>query len=99
MDELAKSRIAADDAIVKAHKNSVMLKILGYLLAFVIGGAIVCLVMGILKTAVDSLVIVGTVLLVFALFVVWIYNSTKAHIIEKRYKNLLRKYEENGGES
>lgn len=76
-----------------------MLKILGYLLAFVIGGAIVCLVMGILKTAVDSLVIVGTVLLVFALFVVWIYNSTKAHIIEKRYKNLLRKYEENGGES
>ena len=98
MDDLTKSLIEADDAMIKAHKNSVMLKILGYLLALVIGGAIVCLLMGLLKTAVDSLVIVGTILLVAALFILWIYNSTRAHIMTKRYKDVLRKYEQGGNQ-
>ncbi|MDE6095706.1 MAG: hypothetical protein K2G52_05910 [Muribaculaceae bacterium] len=93
MDDLTKTRIEADNAEIKAHKDSYILKILGYLLALVIGGAIVCLIMGILKTAVDSLVIVGTILLVVALFILWVYNSAKAHVIEKRYKGVLRKYE------
>lgn len=96
MDDLTKSRMLADEATIKAHKNSAVLKMLGYLLALVIGGAIVCLLMGLLKTAVDSLVIVGTILLVVALFILWIYNSTRAHIMEKRYKDVLKKYEQSG---
>lgn len=99
MDEITKTKMEADKAYIDAHKNSTVLKILGYLLALVIGGAIVCLLMGILKTAVDSLVIVGTILLVAALFILWIYNSTRAHLIDRRYRDLLKKYENNGNSS
>jgi|GEM_PF-3594185 hypothetical protein len=84
----------SDDSFLKAKNDSTMLKLLGYLLALVIGGAIVCLILGFLKTAVDSLVIVGGVLLLVAIFILWAYHSTKYHIMSKRYKKLIRNYEE-----
>lgn len=84
----------SDDSFLKAKNDSTMLKLLGYLLALVIGGAIVCLILGFLKTAVDSLVIVGGVLLLVAIFILWEYHSTKYHIMSKRYKKLIRNYEE-----
>lgn len=94
MDDITKARIDADNARIHAKKNSAMLKLLGYLLALVIGGAIVCFVMGLIKTVVDSLVIVGAILLIAAILIVWILHVTKAHITENRYKRLLREYEE-----
>ncbi len=93
-DKLLKQREAMDTAYLKAKNDSIMLKILAYLLALILGGAIVCLVMGIMKTAIDSLMIVGIILLVVAFIVVWIYHSTKMHIERKRYKKLIRSYEE-----
>ncbi len=84
----------SDDSFLKAKNDSTMLKLLGYLLALVIGGAIVCLVLGFLKTAVDSLIIIGGVLLLVAIFILWAYHSAKFHIMAKRYKKLIRNYEE-----
>lgn len=83
-----------DNAFLQAKNDSVMLKLLGYLLALVIGGALVCLILGFLKTAVDSLIIIGGILLIVAIFIVWIYHSTKWHIQSNRYKKLIRQYEE-----
>ncbi len=86
MDQITKSRIEADDARLDTKTESAMLRLLGYLIALVIGGAIVCFVMGLIKTVIESLIIVGTILLVAAIFLVWIYHSTKSRIIRKRYK-------------
>lgn len=83
-----------DQSFLEAKKDSVMLKLLGYLLALVIGGAIVCLVIGIIKTTIDSLLVVASALLIIAIFIVWIYHSVKWHHKEIRYKQLLRHYEE-----
>ncbi len=83
-----------DNSFLQAKKDNVMIKLLGYLLALVIGGAIVCLVLGFLKTAVDSLIIIGGILLIVAIFILWIYHSAKWHILSNRYKKLLRHYEE-----
>lgn len=94
MDQLTKTRIEADDARINAKTDSTMLRLLGYLIALVIGGAIVCFVMGLIKTVIDSLIIVGAILLVAAIFLVWMYHSARSRIIRKRYKTLLRKYEE-----
>lgn len=95
MDQITKARIEADDAQLHAKTNSVMLKLLAYLLALVIGGAIVCFVMGLVKTALDSLIILGVILLIVAIFLVWTYHSVRSGIIRKRYETLLRKYQEN----
>ena len=94
MNDLVKSHIAANDAVIKQHQNSLALKVVSYLLAFVVIGAVVCIIIGILKTAVDALVIVGAVLLLISLFILWIYHAMKANVAEHHYKKLLDKYQE-----
>lgn len=99
MNEIQKSKTQADEARLDVKTDSVMLKLLGYLLALVIGGAIVCFVMGLIKTAIDSLIIVGACLLVVAIIIVWIYHSTKWHIREKQYKRVLKDYKAQDGDT
>ncbi len=98
MSEITKSRIAADREEIKSQKGGVGLRIIGYLLALVIGGAIVCFVMGLVRTVVQSLVIVGVVLLVVALVLMYLYHSVKWHMKENAYKRVLRRYEEEAPE-
>ena len=94
MNDITKSRIQADREEIKAQKGGVGLRIIGYLLALVIGGAIVCFVMGLVRTFVQSLVIVGVILLAVALVLMYLYHSVKWHTKEAAYKRVLRKYEE-----
>lgn len=98
-DKLIQQRLQADEDALHARKDSVMLRLLGYLLALVLGGAIVCFIIGLLKTTVDFLIIVGSVLLIVAIFIVWMYHSVKWHITEKRYRRLLNDYRARDGEN
>ena len=41
MNDLVKSHIAANDAVIKKHQNSLALKVVSYLLAYVVIGAVV----------------------------------------------------------
>ena len=92
-EKLYEQQLQTDMDAVKVKKDSVMLKLLGYLLAIVIGGAIVCFVIGLIKTTVDFLIIIGSVLLIIAIFIVWIYHSVKWHIQKTRYDRLIRDYQ------
>lgn len=98
MDKLDKTYADARTSVMRARKDSVGLRLIAYLLAFVIGGAVVCIILGIIKTAADILVIVGCVLLVIALLIMWAYHSTRAHITEKKYRQLLAQ-KENAGDN
>lgn len=99
MNDITKSRIAADREEIKSQKGGIGLRIIGYLLALVIGGAIVCFVMGLIRTVVQSLVIVGVILLVVALVLMYLYHSVKWHSRERAYKRVLRQYEEDAPEA
>ncbi len=98
-DKLIQQRLQADEDALHARKDSVMLRLLGYLLALVLGGAIVCFIIGLLKTTVDFLIIVGSVLLIVAIFIVWMYHSVKWHITAGRYRRLLDDYRARDGEN
>lgn len=99
MNEVTKSKLDVDQAKLDTKDDGLMLKLLGYLLALVIGGAIVCFIIGLIKTTVDILIVVGAILLIVALLVVWAYHALKLRIREGRYKRLLNGYKEREAEA
>lgn len=80
----------ADNAF-QVKKDSVGLKLISLLLAVLIIGGITCIIIGIVKAAVDAVFISGAVLLIVALLVLWGYHSLKYHISAKRYQREIDK--------
>lgn len=83
MKEINKYQVADDK--LKSDKTEIELKLLGYFFLFLVIGAVACLVIGILKAAIDTIMIVGCVLGIIALAVLFLYERAKWRIHLTRY--------------
>lgn len=75
------------------NKKDFQLKILLWLLGVIIAGSLVCLILGLIKAAVNALVVIAGVLLALALVVFFIYERGKWRLDTNRYDRKIKEME------
>lgn len=76
-------------------KSDTQIKILGWLLAVIIAGSLICFILGLIKAVVNTLVIIAGVLLAIALVIFFLYERGKWRYHTSVYEDRLKKLENN----